>query len=138
MLNSGNTAQTWEYDPATNVWTRKADLPSDVRERAMGFSLNGKGYVGGGIISSSNTLLSDFWEFDPSTNSWTRKADIGGGARQFGVGFSIGLKGYIGVGGTSSTFDSPSFSSSDFWEYDVPVYIAVGSSCCCESEAIQS
>ncbi|MEO5646878.1 MAG: MopE-related protein, partial [Chitinophagaceae bacterium] len=118
MINSGNTAQTWEYDPATNVWTRKADLPSDVRERAMGFSLNGKGYVGGGIISSSNTLLSDFWEFDPSQNSWTRKADIGGGARHFGVGFSIGLKGYIGVGGTSSTFNNSAFSSSDFWEYD--------------------
>lgn len=38
----------WEYDPGTDSWTQKADIPGTVMGRAygIGFSMNGKGYVG--------------------------------------------------------------------------------------------
>ncbi len=39
----------WEYDPALDTWTQKADIPDTSmggRAYAIGFGLNGKGYVG--------------------------------------------------------------------------------------------
>jgi N-acetylneuraminic acid mutarotase len=97
----------WEYDPATNAWTRKADFGGTARETAVGFSIDGKGYIGTGD-SGNGFPFSDFWEYDPSKDAWTRKADFGGGARHGAVGFSIGTKGYVGLGGYHE----------DFWEYD--------------------
>ncbi len=39
----------WEWDQATNVWTRKADLEGSGRSNAVGFSIGTKGYIGTGI-----------------------------------------------------------------------------------------
>jgi hypothetical protein len=36
----------WEYDPSSNVWTRKADFGGKKRSDAVGFSVGGKGYLG--------------------------------------------------------------------------------------------
>lgn len=41
-------AATWAYDTVTKTWTRKAPFPGKLRIGAAGFSINGKGYVGGG------------------------------------------------------------------------------------------
>ena len=102
----------WEYDPATNTWTQKADFGGVARDSAVGFSIGSKGYIGTGADES---LQNDFWEYDPSTNAWTKKADFGGPARWGAVGFSIGSKGYIGTG--ADDFGG-STRYKDFWEYD--------------------
>jgi N-acetylneuraminic acid mutarotase len=103
----------WEYDPASNVWTRKADFPGSPRYDAAGFSISGKGYLGtGGLNASSSTYCKDFWEYDPVTDHWTQKADFGGGKRFESIGLAIGNKGYFGLGLDSVTFHK------DFWEYD--------------------
>jgi hypothetical protein len=39
----------WEYDPATDKWTRKADYPGQAAEYIRGFSINNKAYVGTGF-----------------------------------------------------------------------------------------
>jgi len=62
----------WEFDPATNTWSQKADVPSS-RTNASGFSIGNKGYMLGG--SSTTGFLSDLWSYDPLTNTWTQKAD---------------------------------------------------------------
>jgi N-acetylneuraminic acid mutarotase len=97
----------WEYDPATNTWTQKADFGGTARYAAVGFSIDSKGYIGTGSNSQN-----DFWEYDPATNTWTQKADFGGTARFAAAGFSIGSKGYIGTGtnGNGTYYK-------DFWEY---------------------
>jgi len=100
-----------EYDPVTDIWTRKADFPGAGRYDAVGFSIGDKGYMGLGVGSFDHTL-SDFWEYDPATGTWTQKADFGGGPRFRPVGFSIGSKGYIGTG------ESNGRQYKDFWEYD--------------------
>lgn len=100
----------WEYDPATNMWTQKANFGGTARWGAVGFSIGTKGYIGTGEIQGG-AKSDDFWEYDPSTNTWTQMADFPGMARSFAVGFSIGSKGYIGTGNTGSYTD-------DFWEYD--------------------
>lgn len=100
----------WEYDPATNAWTQKANFTSVARYGAVGFSIGNKGYAGTGINSSSQ-YLNDFWEYNPATNVWTQKSNFGGTPRYFASAFSIGTKGYVGVG-------DDGVNKSDFWEYD--------------------
>ena len=40
----------WEYDPAANTWTQKADFGGTARYGAVGFSIGSKGYIGTGLI----------------------------------------------------------------------------------------
>jgi hypothetical protein len=86
-------------------WTQKADYGGGWRYESFGFSINGKGYIGGG--KGLGGAKYDFWEFDPGTNTWTQKANVGDGQTGVAAGFSIGSKGYV-----------VSASTSDFWEYD--------------------
>jgi N-acetylneuraminic acid mutarotase len=109
--DTGNyTKDFWEYDPATNSWTQKADFGGTARHGAVGFGIGNKGYIGTGYDNVSS-FTKDFWEYDPTTNSWTQKADFGGTARYLAVGFSIGNKGYVGTGTDNG-------DKKDFWEYD--------------------
>ena len=101
----------WEFDPAANVWTQKANFGGVARYYASGIAISGKGYIGLGLEAFSNSL-SDFWEYNPTTNAWTAKANFGGAARAAAVSFSIGNKGYVGTGLSSTG------NTNDFWEYD--------------------
>ena len=53
----------WEWDQATNVWTRKADYPGYSRSGAVGFSIGNKGYVGTGY--GDGIVQRDYWEWGP-------------------------------------------------------------------------
>ncbi len=103
----------WEWDQATNVWTRIADFPGNTRSGGVGFSIGTKGYVGTG--GDGNALTRDFWEWDQATNVWTKKAEFDGAPRAYAVGFSIGNKGYIGTGYNGN---QTSYLYQDFWEWD--------------------
>ena len=105
----------WEYDPATNVWTQKANHPaindgagSGVESQPVSFAINGKGYVALGSLRA-------VWEYDPTTNAWTKKNQnhpLGTNASlQGAVAFVVNGKAYIcgGNGGTSRR---------DLYEYD--------------------
>ena len=92
-------------------WTQKANLLGAPRHSAVGFSINGKGYLGLG--RNGENVFTDFWEYDPTTDVWTQKAGFPGVARTLAVGFSVNGKGYIGLG-----FDNNSNYFADFWEYD--------------------
>jgi N-acetylneuraminic acid mutarotase len=78
----------WEYDPASNSWTQKADFPI-ADHGAVAFSVDKKGYVGGGSY-----LNGEFWCYDPQMNTWTPIATcpITPGDMQ---GFNVGNKGYV-------------------------------------------
>lgn len=88
---------------ANYCWESKANVGFNDRYAAMGFDLNGKGYVGCGYNSGGKN---DFWEYDPNANTWTQKANYIGGYVWAGVGFSIGSKGYIGLGTSGSSWPS--------------------------------
>jgi hypothetical protein len=102
----------WEWDQATDVWTKKADFGGTARYGAMGFSIGNKGYLGTG---SNNTSNKDFWEWNQATDVWLRKADLRENARWGVLSFTLGNKGYIGTGLTG-------FSNGNdvkyFWVYD--------------------
>src|SRR5262249_2456399 len=81
---------------AQGTWTQRATFPGVGSHFPFSFSINNKGYIGGGE-SSANQLTKDFWEYNPAADTWTQKADYGGPAMEAGVGFSIGNKGYAGL-----------------------------------------
>lgn len=55
----------WQFDPASNSWTQKANYPT-VNHGAVGFGTSTKGYVGGGSY-----LNGEFFCYDPQLNTWT-------------------------------------------------------------------
>src|SRR6185503_8176555 len=63
-----------EYDPATDKWTKKTDIPMPVHHQAMtGF--RDKVYVFGGGVKISPTSdnwypTNRVWEYTPATNAW--------------------------------------------------------------------
>lgn len=103
----------WEYNPASNTWTQKADFAGGLRYHCHAFAINGKAYVGTGRDGSS--YQNDNWEYDPTTNTWAAKADIPGPNRRGTVSFVINNLGYVGSGFTSS---GGSGTSNDFYAYD--------------------
>ena len=103
----------WEWDQATDVWTRKADFAGNQRTGAVGFSIGNKGYIGTG--SNGTAMSEEFWEWDQAADIWIKKADFEGGPRVAAVGFSIGNKGYIGTGNNGY---QTSYLLQDFWEWD--------------------
>jgi len=104
----------WEYDPAADTWTRKADLPGIARYGAAGFSIGSNGYLCTGAGGDVLADLSDCWQYDQDANVWSQIADFGGGTRFGASGFSIGNKGYIAAGYNHVA----SNGTNDSWEYN--------------------
>ena len=104
---TGSRKDFWEWDQATDSWTKKADFGGMQRSEAVGFSINTNAYIG-------TAAVSDIWEWIQASGPgvWTYKTAISvtrGGA----VAFSIGTKGYIGTGAYLT----------DFWEWDQPTNV---------------
>jgi N-acetylneuraminic acid mutarotase len=108
----------WAYDPQTDAWTQKADLPGAGRRDAVSFVIDNYAFVGSGMDSVSGptgNTLKDFWRYNPSTNSWSTVADFpgaGGNGVYFATGFAAGGKGYLCGGKTG-----PNLYSNQLWEY---------------------
>jgi hypothetical protein len=108
----------WQLDPSgSGTWTQMASMPdsnrqggSTARSSAVGFSVNGEGYLGTGY--DGYNYINDFWQFDPVADAFTQRADFAGGPRFEAVGFGIGNYGYITTG-----FDGLN-AQKDFWRYD--------------------
>ncbi len=96
-------------------WTQKVAFGGIGRNSAVGFALNGKGYIGTG--TDGTNIFSDFWEYDPQSDTWSQKADYGGGGRHGGYSFVIGNKAYVGGGVATGS------QQNIFYEYDVAANI---------------
>ncbi len=101
----GHSYETWEYDPANDKWTQKADYNVWALSDPTAFSVDNKGYFGFGGFNA-------LWEYDPSINTWTRKKDFTGDYRGAAMSFVIDNKGYVGCGRGTST------NLKDLWEYN--------------------
>jgi hypothetical protein len=97
----------WEFDPASNQWTRKSDFPEQPDFTYSGASANGKGYVGFG------RMRTHWWEYDPLTDQWVRKADFPGPGRISNFIFELNDKVYVGGG-----YNDQGQVYNDFWEYN--------------------
>ncbi|MFH1937341.1 MAG: kelch repeat-containing protein, partial [Bacteroidota bacterium] len=100
-----------EYDPGSNSWSFKSNLPLPLRGSAA-FSIGRKAYIttGGGPYGLNYQLL----EWDQVTNTWKSKGAFPPGkGRMAAVGVTMGNRGYIGTG-----YDLAERALNDFWEYD--------------------
>lgn len=119
-LTSCNTSPSSTTLPGT--WDKLGDCQADPRSGAVGFMINGIGYMGTGfnyeLAGQTGTpgRLKDFWKYDPTSDTWTKVADFLGTARSGAVAFSLNGKGYVGTG-----TDDGLNPLSDFYEFDPTV-----------------
>jgi hypothetical protein len=88
---SDRGADLWMYDPVTDKWTQKNDVPIGVsNDWAANFVIGNKGFTGGGYSDK-------FWEYDPVQDTWSGKAPKSGsgmvGASLNGLGYFFSTKG---------------------------------------------
>jgi N-acetylneuraminic acid mutarotase len=98
----------YEYDPATDKWTKKTSMPRKAHHAALA-SYNGKIYVFGGFVPPENTNvplggawqpIDNAWEYDPAADSWRSIAPLPG-KRGSAVAVEAGGKIYV-IGGTTT------------------------------------
>jgi hypothetical protein len=65
-----NRRNRHEYDPSTDTWTDKANMPT-ARERMASAVVNGRIYVFGGTRSGSPLVTRE--AYDPASDTWTTK-----------------------------------------------------------------
>lgn len=108
-LGGGNdgTARNdfWQYDPATNVWTQKANV--NMPQGAVGLAVGNFGYAGSGATNS-------FYRYDPIFNVWITLPIVGGSSYRMGA-YSFSAFGRCYIGGGVNSASSP---LNDFWEFN--------------------
>lgn len=87
----------WEYDPATDSWTQKADFGGGPRYHNLLFSVGNKIYAGLGRTDLPQPA-DDIWEYNPLNNGWTQLNNYPGGTRIGPVSFVINDVAYVGLG----------------------------------------
>lgn len=101
--NSQLKTDFYAYDPDTDVWTKKADIP-----------VGGQGVTAFATDSYAYILKNkELWRYDPASNKWTSRADYPGQALQEQAAFAIGTKAYVGFGRIDSWN-----STTECYEYD--------------------
>ena len=103
------TNNFWEFDPASNTWTEKADYPAGMRQYGTMFAVGSKVYFGLGSSSQSygNPDTDDtFYQYNTSTNSWTQVASYPDpqyyGLRNLASAFVVNNIAYVGCGATNT------------------------------------
>lgn len=96
-------------------WTELNNFPGDARSAFSSFSIENKGYVVGGYISSSGNYAAynGMWEFNPTDLSWKKISNYPGGGVYGAFSFVIGSTVYIGLGA-----DETGTGFSSCWSYN--------------------
>jgi N-acetylneuraminic acid mutarotase len=98
-MASGSLSDLWEYDMLTDTWTQLATIPdTNGWDGAVGFAINGKGYITTGIRNSAPYYRNDLWEYDPVLDSWTQKTSLPAAARAYSTSFVINNIAYVATG----------------------------------------
>lgn len=121
-INSGSLSVAyddwWEYDPATNSWTQKANYPAGPRFGNFCFGFDNCAYVGGGAIQSWGAAY-EFFKFDPVSNTWTyiSNSPVGGEGEP---SFVVGDSGYVagmGFNRLTNTWFAAPMANVGYWDY---------------------
>lgn len=110
----------WEFDPQTEIWTRKRDLTYEDdyyirRSNAVGFSINGLGYITAGYTGGA---IGTIWEYIPEADTWEEITALEATVRQDPVSFSNGNRAFVLLGRTGSLYLDDNYEIFPFEEYD--------------------
>jgi hypothetical protein len=113
-----NISSTYEYNPAANSWSQKADFGWLGMSYCTGFTIGNKGYLINGkfTLFSGDIYAALFREYDPVTDTWTSKAPFPGNPRVSTNLFVI--SGYAYAGGGSGKVSGSNVEYKDFYKYD--------------------
>lgn len=99
----------WEYNPTTNTWLQKVDLPGPERYGAIAFVVGNYVYCGTG--TDENILVNDFYRYNPTSNTWMILNNFPGSGRFSGSSFVLNGNGYMLLGTDGGYKD-------ELWMYD--------------------
>jgi N-acetylneuraminic acid mutarotase len=98
----------YEYNPATDRWTKKTSMPRPAHHAALA-AANGKIYVMGGFVPPKDTAIpvggawepiDNAWEYDPAADSWKPLPPLPG-KRGSAIAAEVGGKIYV-IGGATT------------------------------------
>lgn len=103
-ISGGSSILTdwWEYNPGTNAWTQKKELPFGSIIMPHALTIGTKGYLGASEFSSNS-----FWEYDATSDTWKSLSNYPGNKNLYSSSFTINGKAYV-VAGTGN----------ECWEFD--------------------
>nr|WP_322625243.1 kelch repeat-containing protein [uncultured Flavobacterium sp.] len=107
------------YDPATNAWVRKADLPERYYNRgaaAIGnkiYTIGGYNAQYGGINANNSIYIKGVFEYDTTTEQWATKTEFPGTARGSMATVTYNGNIYTGFG-----FNGAAVMLNDFYRYN--------------------
>lgn len=105
------TNDWWRYDVIQQSWQEVATLPATPRQYATAQTIDGVGYLFGGLDATAP--LSELWAYDTDQDQWNARAPLPADGRYASTSFVANGKlfvvGGLIVGGTAL---------SELWEYD--------------------
>ena len=106
----------WEYDPSTNEWTQKTDMPTK-REDMASAVIDNKIYVIGGL-QEGGTIIAKVEVYTPATDTWETKSDMPDPRWSADFGCAYDGKIYL-ISGSDTFADYPTlYPSARVDEYD--------------------
>ncbi|MDP5120468.1 MAG: hypothetical protein NWQ46_02650, partial [Spirosomaceae bacterium] len=78
-LKNVKTKDFFQYDTATDKWTKRADFPGEDRKEGILFGIADKVYYGLGQSKTEAKGFRDIWQYDPATDTWVNFATFPGG-----------------------------------------------------------
>jgi len=114
--NGGLLKDCWEFDPSTEIWSKKQDFPGVGRVFPISAVVDNKVFVGlgynnGGVYKEAS-YLRDFWMYEASTDQWIPKADFPSQSTNHAVSFVYDGEIYVLHGFRPGGF------SFDCWKYN--------------------
>lgn len=97
------------YEPTTDSWIQKTNLPSAPRAGAVGWGFFPSGYIATGE-DATNTYRNDVWEYNYFSNSWIQRTDLLGPGRKNAIAFQLEGIAFLGTGYNGEFLD-------DFYAY---------------------
>jgi N-acetylneuraminic acid mutarotase len=97
--------QLYEYNPASNQWTQKANAPVSFSNWCIAFSIGASGYVKNG---------NGLYEYKPLNNQWVARAGFPGANTNGGAAMIHNNRAYV----VSGYVGSLSFLTDEVWEYN--------------------
>ena len=106
-LTFGNTT------PRADTWIELLELDEEtdysiIRHGAVGFALDGLGYIATG---SSGSNLTSIWQYDPAADTWEEKTALEGSSRIDAIAFVVANRAFVTTGRNGS------FRFDDLWEF---------------------
>ena len=109
------------YDPITDTWEKKADMPNPRWGTAV-FAARGKIYVCGGAVDQSHLKYTDLTEeYDTQTDTWTQKGDMPLAYYDMGTRFVNSGKAYA-LGGRTFGGENRDGRLVEGWRYHWTVF----------------